>query len=187
MRKQIKSLGCSIDWSTEYITMRPEYIKKSQYAFVEMYEKGLIYRGEHPVNWCPRCETAIADAEVEYEQRETFLNYLFFPLENGKKIRIATTRPELLPACVAIAVHPEDERYKNLVGKEAEIPLFKRKVKIIADEDVDPEFGTGIVMICTFGDKQDVEWIKKHNLPTIRAVIEKAGLQKLQENTLSLA
>ena len=176
MRKQIKSLGCSIDWSTEYITMRPEYIKKSQYAFVEMYEKGLIYRGEHPVNWCPRCETAIADAEVEYEQRETFLNYLFFPLENGKKIRIATTRPELLPACVAIAVHPEDERYKNLVGKEAEIPLFKRKVKIIADEDIDPEFGTGIVMICTFGDKQDVEWIKKHNLPTIRAVDRKGRL-----------
>lgn len=96
--------------------MKDEYVRKSQYAFLKMYESGLIYRGEHPVNWCPRCETAIADAEVEYEE-ETILNYIRFPYDEGH-ILIATTRPELLPACVGIAVHPEDERYTNLIGKK---------------------------------------------------------------------
>lgn len=178
MKKQIKSLGCSIDWSREYITMKDEYVRKSQYAFLKMYESGLIYRGEHPVNWCPRCETAIADAEVEYEERETILNYIRFPYDEGH-ILIATTRPELLPACVGIAVHPEDERYTNLIGKKAMIPLFKRKVKIIADKDVDPDFGTGIVMICTFGDKQDVEWVKRHSLPIIRAIDRRGRLTEV--------
>ncbi len=169
MRQQMKSLGYSIDWSREYVTLRPDYIRRVQYSFLKMYEQGLIYRGEHPVNWCPRCETAIAYAEVEYEERETYLNYLKFRTDDSH-ILIATTRPELLPACVAIAVHPEDARYRQLVGKTARVPIFGQQVKIIADKDVDPSFGTGIVMICTFGDKQDVEWVKKHSLPVIRAI-----------------
>lgn len=169
MRDQMKALGYSIDWSREYITMRPECMRRTQYSFLKLHEKGLIYRGEHPVNWCPRCATAIAYAEVEYEERETHLNHIQFQVEGGH-VTIATTRPELLPACVALAVNPGDERYCGLVGHEATVPLFGRKVRIIADKDVDPAFGTGIVMICTFGDKQDVEWVKKHGLEVIRAI-----------------
>ncbi len=170
MRSTMKRLGFSIDWSKEYITMLPEYYSKTQLSFVKMYKKGLIYKDYHPVVFCPRCQTTIALAEIEYRKGKTKLNYVRF----GEDVVIATTRPELIPACVAIAVHPEDERHKHLVGKEVEVPLFNYKVPIIADEDVDPNFGTGIVMICTFGDKQDVRWWKKHNLP-LRAVLNKDG------------
>ena len=167
MRAQLKRLGFSIDWSFEYITMEPYYIKLSQLAFIKMYKQGLIYRGEHPVFYCPRCETVIAQAEVEYDERETYLNYIKFLKEDGDYVIIATTRPELLAACVAVAVHPRDERYKDLIGKNLIVPIYNRKVKVIADEDVDPNFGTGVVMICTFGDKQDVLWVKRHNLNII--------------------
>jgi len=118
---------------------------------VLLYKKGRIYRAQHPVNWCPRCGTAIADAEVEYETRRGKLYFVRFELadEPGRYITIATTRPELIPACVAVAVHPEDKRYKDLVGRKMRVPLFGREVPIFADEMVDPEFGTGVVMICT--------------------------------------
>ncbi len=178
MREQIKSLGISIDWSREYITMKPDYIKKSQTAFVRMYKQGLIYRGEFPVNWCPRCQTAIAFAEVEYIERESYLNYIKFKGDE-KDLIIATTRPELLPACVAILVHPEDERYKDIVGKEFTVPLFGQKVKVLADESVEKEFGTGAVMVCTFGDKTDVHWVNKYNLPVIKAVNERGELTEV--------
>jgi len=176
MKEQMKSLGFSQDWSTEFVTMTPEYMKKTQLSFLKMYEDGLIYRGVHPVNWCPRCETAIAFAEVEYIENETDLNYLKFPLEGSGHLEIATTRPELLAACVAVAVHPEDERYKNLKGEIVRVPLFNQKVKIIEDEEVDPEFGTGAVMICTFGDKTDVTWVNRHNLDIIEAIDEKGRM-----------
>ncbi|WP_423793347.1 valine--tRNA ligase [Methanocaldococcus indicus] len=180
MRKQIKSLGISIDWSREYITMKPEYIKKSQTAFVRMYRDGLIYRGKFPVNWCPRCQTAIAFAEVEYKERETYLNYIIFPsADNEKDLIIATTRPELLAACVAILVHPEDERYKDLVGKEFIVPLFNHKVKLLEDKDVEKDFGTGAVMVCTFGDKTDVLWANRHNLEIRKAINEKGELTEI--------
>lgn len=176
MKKQIAKWGMSIDWSKEYITMRKEYVKKVQISFIELYRKGYIYKATHPVNWCPRCETAIALAEIEYKQRDSWLNYIKFRLEDGSEIVIATTRPELLMACVAVAVNPKDDRYKNLIGKKVTVPLFNQKVKIIADEDVDPDFGTGIVMICTFGDKQDVIWVKRHNLKIVKAIDEKGRL-----------
>ncbi len=180
MREQIKSLGISIDWSREYITMEPSYIKKSQTAFVRMYKDGLIYRGKFPVNWCPRCQTAIAFAEVEYIERETYLNYIRFPSADGsEELIIATTRPELLASCVAILVHPEDERYKNLVGKEFIVPLFNHKVKLLEDEDVEKEFGTGAVMVCTFGDKTDVLWVNRHNLMIKKAINEKGELTEI--------
>lgn len=178
MKSQMLSLGFSQDWSREFVTMTPEYMKRTQLSFLKMYEQGLIYRGIHPVNWCPRCETAIAFAEVEYHENETYLNYLEFPVEDSEKgLMIATTRPELLSACVAVVVHPEDERYKEIAGKKVEVPLFGRNVEIITDEEVDPGFGTGAVMICTFGDKTDVLWVNKYNLDIIEALDEK-GVMK---------
>ena len=187
MKADMKAMGYSQDWTREFVTMNPEYMKRTQYSFLKMYEDGLIYQGKHPVNWCPRCQTAIAFAEVEYSDNTTFLNYVNFPpavedsyndiassQESGKQadpkeegILIATTRPELMSACVAVVIHPEDERYTHLLGKYVEVPLSHQKVKIIADEEVDPEFGTGAVMICTFGDKTDVSWVQKYNLEVI--------------------
>ena len=187
MKKDMKAMGYSQDWTREFVTMNPEYMKRTQYSFLKMYEDGLIYQGKHPVNWCPRCQTAIAFAEVEYSDNTTFLNYVNFPpavedsyddiassQESGKQadpkeegILIATTRPELMSACVAVVIHPEDERYTHLLGKYVEVPLSHQKVKIIADEEVDPEFGTGAVMICTFGDKTDVSWVQKYDLEVI--------------------
>ena len=165
MKAQMISLGFSQDWSREFVTMTPEYMRRTQLSFLKMHDEGLIYRGIHPVNWCPRCETAIAFAEVEYHENETYLNYLEFPSEEGENgVLIATTRPELLSACVAVVVHPEDERYKELAGKRLEVPLFGRNVEVITDTEVDPEFGTGAVMICTFGDKTDVLWVNKYDL-----------------------
>lgn len=196
MKSQMKSMGFSQDWNREFITMTPEYMRRTQYSFLKMYNEGLIYQGIHPVNWCPRCETAIAFAEVEYSDNTTFLNYVNFPpavedsyedivssQASGKQadpkdegILIATTRPELMSACVAVVIHPDDERYAHLLGKYVEVPLSYQKVKIIADEEVDPEFGTGAVMICTFGDKTDVSWVNKYNLEIIDAIDETGKL-----------
>ncbi len=170
MRKTTKRLGFSIDWSKEYITMYPEYYSKTQLSFIQMYRKGLIYRSYHPVILCPRCETTIALAEIEYRKGRTTLNYIKF----DEDVVIATTRPELIPACVAIAVHPKDERYRNLVGKKVRVPTTDYYVEIIEDEEVDPSFGTGIVMVCTFGDRQDVKWWKKHNLE-LRNILNRDG------------
>ncbi len=181
MKEAMKNFGFSIDWSTEYRTSDKEYMKTVQLSFLLLREKGLAYRGKHPINWCPRCETAIADAEVEYITRKTKLNYIKFPLVGEGEIVIATTRPELLHACVAIAVNPEDERYKEIVGRYAKVPIFEQEVEIIASEEVDPEFGTGIVMICTFGDKQDVEWVFKHGLPIIESITEDGKLKNAGE------
>ncbi len=166
-------LGLSIDWSNEYATMKPEYYVKTQTSFVRMYEKGQIYREEHPVNWCPRCGTAIALAEVEYDSRTSTLNYMRFAAEDGH-IEIATSRPELLPACVAVAVNPEDERYQKYIGKTVRVPIFDYDVPVLSDPVVDANFGTGFVMICTFGDKQDVRWWMEHHLP-LRQAIDRSG------------
>ena len=169
MRLTLRRLGFSVDWSNEYITMLPEYYKKTQASFLTMLKSGYIYQSEHPVNFCTRCETAIAFAEVSYEPRETRLNYLDF---DG--VQIATTRPELLAACVAVAVHPADERYSGLSGRRLTVPIFGHEVPVISDEAVDPEFGSGAVMICTFGDKQDVFWWKQHDLD-LRKAIDRRG------------
>jgi len=178
MKTQMQRMGYSQDWSREYVTMTPEYKEKTQLSFLKMYYDGLIYRAVHPVNWCPRCETAIAFAEVEYQENETFLNYLQFPAaEDEGSVPIATTRPELLAACVAVVVHPDDERYQHLAGKKVTVPLFNRDVEIITDQEVDPEFGTGAVMICTFGDKTDVTWVNRYNLDIIEAINEQGIMQ----------
>jgi len=178
MKDMMKRLGMSIDWSKEYVTMDERYKRYTQLSFAKMYRDGLIYQAEHPVNWCPRCETAISFAEVEYEDRNAYLNYILFRKVDGEKegeyVEIATTRPELLASCVAVAVHPDDDRYKTIVGKELRVPIFDHCVNVYADESVDPAFGTGVVMICTFGDRQDVKWWKLHNLP-LKASIDERG------------
>ncbi len=180
MKTQMQRMGYCQDWSREYVTMTPEYQEKTQTSFLQMYHDDLIYRDVHPVNWCPRCETAIAFAEVEYQENETFLNYLEFPASSEESgVPIATTRPELLAACVAVVVHPDDERYQHLAGKKVEVPLFGREVEIITDQEVDPEFGTGAVMICTFGDKTDVTWVNRYNLDVIEAINEQGIMQEV--------
>ncbi|MGD8506820.1 MAG: valine--tRNA ligase [Candidatus Bathyarchaeota archaeon] len=176
MKTAIKRLGCSIDWTTEYKTMNPDYWRRTQLSFILLYKKGFIYQGTHPVNWCPRCETAIADAEVEHENREGTLHFIKFPLEDKGHLTIATTRPELLPACVTVVVDPNDDRYKQYVGNDINVPIAKRKVKIIAEDMVDPEFGTGVVMICTYGDKADVKSVARHGLPVIMCIDEKGRM-----------
>jgi len=180
MKSQMQSLGFSQDWSREFVTMTPEYRSKTQLSFLDLFNKGLIYRAVHPVNWCPRCETAIAFAEVDYNDNKTHLNYLEFPeIEGTGKVIIATTRPELLSACVAVVVHPEDQRYKHLEGKNVEVPLYNRPVKIITDTNVDPEFGTGAVMICSFGDKTDVSWVNRYELDIIEAIDETGKMKEV--------
>ena len=169
MRRTLRRMGFSVDWSHEYITMLPAYYGKTQLSFLRMLNSGYIYQSEHPVNFCTRCETAIAFAEVWYEDRETVLNFFDF---DG--VEIATSRPELLAACVAVAVHPEDERYGHLKGRTLKVPIFCHEVPVIIDEAVDPGFGSGAVMICTFGDKQDVHWWKQHSLD-LRKAIDKSG------------
>jgi len=179
MTETMERLGFSQDWSQEFRTMDPEYWSKTQRSFVEMADDDLVYRDEHPVNWCPRCQTAIADAEVEPIEREGTLHYLTFPGVGNDDVEIATTRPELLAACVSMAVDPEDERYADRVGDTFEVPLFGQEVELIADDDVDPDFGTGAVMICTFGDKQDVTWWAEYDLELRAAFTEDGHLGPL--------
>jgi len=178
MKEAIISLGCSIDWTTEYKTMDPDYWRRTQLSFVLLYRKGFIYRGKHPINWCPRCETAIADAEVEYETRTAQLHYVKFKLKNSGFLTIATTRPELIPACVTVAVNPHDERYSQYVGKEIYVPSTNRKVEVMTDDLVDPKFGTGVVMVCTYGDKADVKSVAKHNLSVIMCIDERGRMNQ---------
>ncbi|WP_254537099.1 valine--tRNA ligase [Halomarina litorea] len=174
MRETMDVLGFSQDWNHEFRTMDPEYWGETQRSFVRMADSDYVYRDEHPVNWCPRCETAIADAEVENIDREGTLHYVTFEGVGNDDIEIATTRPELLAACVGMAVDPDDERYADRIGDTFEVPLFGQEVELLADDDVDGDFGTGAVMICTFGDKQDVTWWAEYDLD-LRAVFTEDG------------
>lgn len=171
MKEGILKLGASIDWSTEYKTMDPDYWRRTQLSFVQLYKKGYMYQGTHPVNWCPHDETAIADAEVDHIKRESMLHYIRFYLAGTQEyLLIATSRPEFIPACVAVEVNPHDERYKKYIGRKIAVPLMNREVTVIADEAVDPNFGTGAMQICTYGDKEDVKTVIKHKLPVIRLI-----------------
>lgn len=173
MRNQFIRIGYSADWDLEYHTMDDWYKAAVQKSLIEFYKKGMLYQAEHPVYWCPRCRTSLAKAEVGYVEEDGFLYYIKLPLADGSGyVPIATTRPELMPACVAVFVHPEDERYKDVVGKKVKLPIFEREVPVLADEDVDPSFGTGVVYNCTYGDEQDVVWQKRYNLPVIIAINE---------------
>jgi valyl-tRNA synthetase len=174
-----KALGHAYDWDLIYTTIGPEAQKVAQASFVELYKKGHAYRAKEPVLWCPYHQTALAQAEVEDAKRKTKLNWVYFELENGKKIEIATTRPEFLPACVAVFVNPKDKRFKHLIGKKIKVPLFNFWVPIMTDDDVDMEFGSGAMMVCTFGDNADLEKWRKYKLP-LKIIITKEG--KLNES-----
>jgi len=174
MTEIFNRIGMSWDWSTFYQTIGDRSTKIAQTSFLDLYDKGEVYRRDEPTLWCPFHETSLAQATVEDKERHTLLNYLYFELENGEKVEIATTRPELLPSCVAVFVHPEDERHEDLVGGNAKVPLFGYEVPVMESEEVDPEFGSGIVMICTFGDSTDVEMWKEHDLP-LRISIDERG------------
>jgi len=178
--KFFRKLGHSYDWNLLYTTIDSEAQRVAQMSFIELHDQGNCYRGEEPTIWCPYHQTALAQAEVEDVQRKTKLNFINFDLLDSKeKIEIATTRPEFLPMCVGIFVHPDDKRYKKLIGKEAVVPIFGQKVKIRADEKVDKDFGTGVVMVCTFGDNTDIEWWKKHKLDLKIGITKDGKLNEL--------
>lgn len=160
-----KRLGLSVDWNYHYSTINERSRRISQKSFIELYKKGHIYRKEEPALYCTACRTTVAQAELDDVEKTTIFYDIAFKTMDGKDLIIATTRPELLPSCVAMFYHPDDARYQHLKGQKARVPLFEMEVPILADEKVNPEKGTGLVMCCTFGDKTDIEWFKKHNLP----------------------
>ncbi|MFT4297847.1 MAG: valine--tRNA ligase, partial [Candidatus Woesearchaeota archaeon] len=169
-----KRIGMSCDWDIFYTTIDDHSMKISQKAFLDLVKKDRVYRKEAPAMWCPACRTAISQVECQDENISSYFNDIVFKVKDKEdkeeELIIATTRPELLPACVAVFYHPDDKRYKHLKGKKAKVPLFDNEVPILEDERADPEKGTGIVMCCTFGDSTDCEWQKQHNLPILEAI-----------------
>lgn len=175
LKKDFKSIGISPDWTLYYQTIDENSQRISQKSFIDLYEKGREYRKESPTLWCPECGTAIAQAELESKEKKTWFNDLIFKKDDGSEVIISTTRPELLPACVAVFVHPDDEENKKLVGEKLEVPLFEFKVPVMEDDRVDMEKGTGVVMCCTFGDQTDMEWYMAYELP-LKKCIDENGL-----------
>jgi len=168
-----KKLGISADWDIFYSTTDKHSIKISQWSFIDIYNKGRAYRNDSPALWCPECQTTIAQVEMEDKEFESTFNDIIFK-SDGKDLIIATTRPEFLPATVALFFHPDDKKYKKLKGKKAKVPLFDYEVPIMTDRNCDPEKGTGLMMVCTFGDQDDVEKYMEHKLP-LRDLITKDG------------
>ncbi len=170
-----KRIGISADFNIFYTTIDEHCQEISQRSFVELNKMGRIYRKRAPFIWCPECQTAIAQVEMKDSERESKLVYMKFDTSLGNQITIATTRPELLPAFVAIHIHPDDKRFKHLIGAKAIIPFSNREVKITANKDVDMEFGSGIVYHCTFGDMDDVKWMEEFNIEPIE-ILNKDGI-----------
>lgn len=179
---QIKKMGSSCDWERERFTLDDKCSEAVKEVFVRLYEKGLIYRGERMVNWCSHCLTSISDAEVEHEDQKTSLWHVRYPLEdNSGELVIATTRPETMLGDTAVAVNPDDERYKNLIGKNLILPIANRKIPIIADSYVDTQFGTGAVKITPAHDPNDFEIGLRHNLEVINVITDDGHMN---ENSL---
>lgn len=158
-------MGISANWDNTYSTISDLSRRLSQESFIELYKKGYIYRNHEPALYCATCRTSVAQAELDDAQKPSFFNDIVFKDAQGNDLVIGTTRPELLPSCVALLFNPNDERYQHLRGTMAIVPLFEHHVPILEDEKVDIEKGTGLVMCCTFGDKTDIEWYKKFKLP----------------------
>ena len=178
---QLKKLGASADWERERFTMDEGCTKAVQEVFIRLYEKGYIYKGSRIINWCPVCQTSISDAEVEHEDQDGFFWHINYPIvgEEGRFVEIATTRPETLLGDTAVAVNPDDERYKDLIGKMLKLPLTDREIPVIADEYVDKEFGTGCVKITPAHDPNDFEVGKRHNLEEINILNDDATINSL--------
>lgn len=174
-RNLFKAMALSVDWRLEYQTISPLSAKLSQMSFLSLLAKGEVYRNAQPMLWDPVDGTALAQADIEDKERVAYMNdIVFIHQATQKPLTIATTRPELLPACVALFYHPDDLRYQDLSGTYALTPLFNKQVPILADRLVQPNKGTGLVMCCTFGDQTDILWWKKHELPTC-IIINKQG------------
>ena len=165
--QQLQALGCSADWSRTYFTLDEGLSRAVREVFVRLYEEGLIYRGHYIINWCPRCLTALSNEEAEKEEQEGHLWHLRYPLAVGGHLSVATTRPETMLGDTAVAVHPDDERYRHLIGTEVLLPLVDRRVPIVADEAVDPAFGSGAVKVTPAHDPTDFEIGRRHDLPVI--------------------
>ena len=178
--QQLKKLGSSCDWARERFTMDEGCNKAVTKVFVELYNKGLIYRGDRIINWCPTCKTALSDAEVEYEEQNSHLWHVRYDApDKSYSITVATTRPETILGDTAIAVNPEDERYKDIVGKTVVIPVVNREIPIVADEYVEMEFGTGAVKITPAHDPNDFEVGVRCNLPTMRVFTDDGHINEL--------
>ena len=174
---QLKKMGSSCDWERERFTMDEGCNKAVRTVFANLYEKGLIYRGERIINWCPNCLTTISDAEVEYEDQKGHFWHLRYPFADGDGyVELATTRPETLLGDTAVAVNPNDERYKDLVGRKLILPIVHREIPLIADDYVDMEFGTGVVKITPAHDPNDFEVGKRHDLPVINVMTDDAKI-----------
>ena len=178
---QLKKIGSSCDWDRERFTMDEGCSNAVQTVFINLYNKGLIYKGSRIVNWCPVCNTSISDAEVEHEEQTGHFWHINYPVagEEGRFVEIATTRPETLLGDSALAVNPNDDRYKDIIGKMVELPLTDRQIPVIADEYVDMEFGTGVVKITPAHDPNDFEVGKRHNLPEINILNDDATINNL--------
>jgi valyl-tRNA synthetase len=179
IKKQMIQLGASCDWSRERFTLDPGLSRAVRETFVRLYEKGLIYRGEYMVNWCPRCFTAISDLETVHEETQGYLWHIAYPvIGTDRKLIVATTRPETMLGDTAVAVHPDDERYKDLHGKKVLLPLMNREIPIILDTMADPKFGTGVVKVTPAHDLNDFEAGRRHNLPLVKVIGEDANMTK---------
>jgi valyl-tRNA synthetase len=172
--EQLNNLGCALDWSRECFTLDEPRSRAVREAFVRLYERGLIYRGNYIVNWCPSCGTAISDEEVEYQEKDAKLFWIRYPVEDGVFVTVATTRPETMLGDTAVAVNPDDESKQHLVGKTAILPLVGRIIPIVADPVVDREFGSGFVKVTPAHDPNDFDIGQRHQLPSV-VVIDRSG------------
>ena len=180
IRTQLKKMGVSCDFSREAFTMDENLNKAVRTVFVKLYKEGLIYQGNRITNWCPKCSTALSDAEIEYEEQEGFFWHINYPLADGSGyLEIATTRPETLLGDTAVAVNPNDDRFKHLIGKTLKLPLTDREIPIVADDYVDIEFGTGAVKITPAHDPNDFQVGLRHNLPQIRVMDDHGVINEL--------
>lgn len=176
---QLRKLGCSCDWSRERFTMDEGCSDAVLEVFERLYKKGLIYKGKRIVNWCPNCKTPISETEVEYEEKDSYLWYIKYPIENSNEyLIVATTRPETMLGDTGVAVNPEDERYKHLVGKRAYLPIVGRYIPIIADRYVELGFGTGVVKMTPAHDPNDFEVGKRHDLEVINILNDDGTLNE---------
>ncbi len=177
--RQLQKLGVSLDWSRERFTMDEGCSRAVLEVFVSLYEKGLVYRGDYIINWCPRCHTALSDIEVEHEDKAGTLTFIRYPvLDNEEHIIVATTRPETMLGDTAVAVHPQDSRYSHLIGKHVLLPLMERKIPVVADDYVDPEFGSGAVKITPAHDTNDFALAQRHSLPSVIVIADDGTMTK---------
>ncbi len=175
IKNQLMKIGASCDWERERFTMDEGLSRAVTEVFVHLYEKGLIYRGNYIINWCPRCQTALSDEESEHRPVDGKLYYLRYPIKGGKKkdyVLVATTRPETMLGDTAVAINPRDDRYRHLVGKTVILPILNRELLVVEDDFVDPEFGTGVVKVTPAHDPNDFEMGQRHDLPVINVMTE---------------